>query len=231
MAGPRLIHGTGLLIVCVGVGHGHGAELAGPAGKIRRALQLRRQIHDPQQAAGALVQLPESLKIRQAQIGAVLGSLLLFREEGPLHVDAHGPGAAGGPVLAQGHGRLKGGGQGLVGQGHGGRGKAGHAVSGEIGRHAGEALQVSVGKVRAHGAVGVDIHQPGQHLGAVQVRSTLPGAGEDPVKAAVFHSEAAGDKATVRRKDQSVSKQHLTPPGGLPRQCSGPPGGPFHREA
>ena len=72
--------------------------------------------------------------------------------------------------------------------------------------------------------MGVDIHQTRDHIRAVQIGPAASVAVEDLGKAAIFDHKAAVDKARGG-KHIRIGKQHLTPPAGLPRQCSARRGG------
>ena len=231
MRRPGVKDGGGFVIVCVRVRDRHGAQRPGLFGKGSRARQLRRDVHDAQQAAAALMQGAEGPDVRQTQVGAVLSALFLFGEEGALHVDAHRPCAVGGAVFMEPYRRIERGGQGLVRQGHRGGSEARHAAAGEILAHAREARQIPVGEVGAHRAVGVDIHQTRQHLRAAQVAPAGALAGENLGKTAVFHGKAAADIALTGQKQFGVYKQHLTPRAGSRPRCSGPRGGLSHPAA
>ena len=220
MGRPRLVDGTGLLIACVRVGNRHGAERGCLPGKIRRSRQFGREVHDADKPAAALIELPERLKIRRAQIGRVLGTFLFFGEEGTLHVDSQQSRAARGGLVVKPPGCLIGPLQDCVGQGHGSGGKAGHAVFGQEGRHGFQPLIVSIGEIRAGVAVGMNVDQARDHQRAVEVESVRPLAGEELAEAAVPDREAAADKAR-RRKDLRILKNHIRPPAGWPRRCSG----------
>ena len=224
----RVKHGGSLLIGGVGVRHGDGTPRRRTAGKVRRALQLRRDVHDTQQPLRCVVQPRKGGVVRQAEIGGVLCALPLLGEKRPLHVDACQPGAALRRGAVQPYRRVERRLQHVVGQCHGRGCKGCDAVSGEVGGHLHKAVVIAVGEVRAGVAVGVDIHQTGDDIRAVQVDGRLirrlpQYAGEAPV----LHGEAAGDKAPVH-ENMAICKSHLTPPAGWLPPWTAPPGGIAH---
>ena len=112
-----------------------------------------------------------------------------------------------------------------VGQRHGGGREGGHAAVRQIAGHFHKAVIVAVREVRAGVAMGVDVHQTGNHIRTVKVdaltvRRLLQHMGE----AAVLHREAAGDKAAIH-EDIAVTEPHITPPAGWPPPWTGPRGG------
>ena len=104
-------------------------------------------------------------------------------------------------------GRLKGGGKSLNRQRHGSRGKSGDAVPGKEGRHHLQAVLAPVGKIRPGAAVGMEIHQPGNHLRALQIDIAFREPRNNFREDAVLHPEAAG-KPAVRRKYYCAAKYH-----------------------
>ena len=78
MAGACLINGMGIVIIGIRMRNGNGTELPGLPGKGNCPVELRREIHDPDQPAAAIVQLPECFKIRAAQVASILCAFFLF---------------------------------------------------------------------------------------------------------------------------------------------------------
>ena len=93
-------------------------------------------------------------------------------------------------------------------------------VRGKKGRHDFEPLIIPVGEIRAGIAVGMDVDQAGDHQRTVEIKSFWPLAGEELTEATVPDREAAADKAR-RRKDLRILKNHIRPPAGWLRRCSG----------
>ena len=165
--------GLGVVIVGIGVGDGNGAELLGLCHEFCGAGQLRGHIHNPNQTAAVLIQLPEAFKVRLLQVVRVLGAPLFIGEVGAFHLDAHQPGAALRRLLPQLLGGGEGLGQHLVGQGHGSGGKGGDAAARIEAGHGFQPLVVAVGEVSAGVSVAVDVHQAGNHGGALKIYSVL----------------------------------------------------------
>ena len=161
--------GLGVVVVGIGVGDGHGAQLAGLLHEFRRAGQLGSDVHNAHQAVATLKQGLEALEIRLLQVVGILGTPLLVGKVGAFHLDAHEPGVARGGFCLQ----LLCGSEGLfqhvVGERHGGGGKGGHAAGSIVGRHFFQAIIVAVGEVRAGVAVAVDIHQTGDDGSTLQI--------------------------------------------------------------
>ena len=208
----RVKDGGSLLIAGVGMGHGDGTLLRRAAGKFHRAGQLRGHVRDPQQALRRVIQAGKGVVVRQSEIGGVLRALFLLGEEGALHLDAHQTGAARRGGLMEPHCRAEGRFQHVIGQRHGGGREGGHAVLCQIGGHFHKAVIVAIGEIRAGVAVGVDIHQTGDHIRAVKI-DALPVCRfrQHTGEPAMRHGEAAGDEPAVD-KDISVDKPHITPP-------------------
>ena len=208
----RVKDSGGLLIAGVGVGHGNGTLLRRAVGEFHRAGQLRSHVRDPQQALRRVIEPGKGVIVRQTEIGGVLSALLLLGEKGSLHLNAHQTGAARRGSLMEPYRRAEGRFQHVIGQRHGGGRKGGHAVLCQIGGHFHKTVVVAVGEVRAGIAVGVDIHQTGDHIRAVKI-DTLPFRcfRQHMGEPAMRHGEAAGYEPAVD-KDISVDKPHITPP-------------------
>ena len=125
----------GVAVIGVGVGNRHGAKLLGFFHKLQSAGQLRGHIHNPHQAAAALIELLEALEVRSLQVIGVLGAFLLLGEVGAFHLNAPQHRAALGLLVCQTAGTGKSPFQHLIGQGHGGGGKGGDAALGIVGSH------------------------------------------------------------------------------------------------
>ena len=82
-----------LIVAAVGVGDRDSAVLRGFSDKLKCAGELRGYIHDFNQSAAAVIQLPEGVIVRESQISGVLGALPGLTEEWPLHVDPADGGA------------------------------------------------------------------------------------------------------------------------------------------
>ena len=164
--GDTGIYGSlGMVIVGIGMGDGNRAQLAGLGNKFSGTGQLGGDVHNADQAATLLIQLPEALKIRFLQIVGILGAALLVREVGPLHLDAHETGVTLRSFLHQPLTGSEGLGQHIVRQGHGcGRKGSGTALGVEL-CHFFQAFVIAVGEVSAGVAVAVDFHQAGNHGG------------------------------------------------------------------
>ena len=88
MPGASLKHRQRMLIIRIRVGNGDITQFLSLGGKLHRSRQLRCDVHDLNEAAAALLQLPKRCKIRVLQVSAVLRALFLLAEKRPLHLDA-----------------------------------------------------------------------------------------------------------------------------------------------
>ena len=210
MACPRRIDSRRLLIRRIRMGHGYGTETACLLRKCHGSGQFRRHIHDADQPAAALVELLKSLEIRGPQIGSVLGSFFLLREERSLHMYARDAGTSFRTRAVQGLRGLEGSAQCLVRKCHGSRHEGGDPVGGQIRGHAPQSLRIPVREVRAGSAVRVNIHQPGKHLRAAQIHIPFRRSGKDLREDPVLHPETTGDIA-FRRKYLRMIIQHDDP--------------------
>jgi len=208
MACAMVEYRAGLLVICVRVRDGNRAYRAGLFGKVSRAIQLGRHVHDPDQAAAAALECLEGLEARKSQVRTILGALLLFGEERPLHVDTHHPGAALRPVAAKGTRCLKGLRQRLVGQRHGSGREGGHSAAGQVSRHALQSSGVAIREIGPGIPVGVYVHQPGKDFRPAKVHCAVDVAAcADLQEAPVLHMERAGDKA-LWREDSGIFIPH-----------------------
>ena len=197
----------GVLVVGIGMGNGDGAELFRLRHKLRRAVQLRSQIHDGDQSFAVVIQLSESVIVRKAQVFAVLRTFFLLREERALHLYAQQTGAALDRVLFQlqpGSQRL---GDYIVGQSHRGRGKARHADTRQIVRHFHVALIAAVGKIGVGIAMVVHVDQAGDHISAIQVNRVFF-FNQNVTEFPVHNGKTAGNELETLGKDITVLKIH-----------------------
>ena len=209
MGGARIKDDLRVVVVRVRVCYGYGAQFGCLFREFRRAGKLRSHVHNPDQAAAAVVELFEALKIRLLQVVRVLGAPLLIGEVGAFHLDAHEPGGALLGLVRH----CPGGGEGLlqyvVGQGHGGGGKGGDTNLGVPPGHGPQTLQAAVGEVRAGVAVAVDIHQAGDDRSAAQVHRVLgDGIGQNPAKTAVLYLKGAGMEPEIGCENSGVLIKH-----------------------
>ena len=221
----RVKDGSSLLVAGVGMGDGDGDLIGRGLDELQRAGQLRGHVRDPQQALRRVIQPDKGVVVRQSEIGNVLGALLLLGEERPLHLNTHQLCTALRLRFMEPHRRAEGRFQHVIGQRHRGGGEGGHAVLRQIGGHFHKTVIIAVGEVRAGVAVGVDIHQTGDHICAVKVDAlSVRRFRQHMGEPAVRHREAAGDEPAVD-KDISVDKPHITPPADWPPPWTGPRGG------
>ncbi len=231
MAGPGGKDRRGVLIAAVGVRDGDRAELRGLLGKVRRARQLRRHVHDAHQSLAGLVQRAERLEVRQAEVRAVLRALFLLGEERPLHLDANQAGTAGVFCTVIVRRRAERAREHVIRQRHRRGSERRDTVLCQIARHRPDAVRVAVGKIRAGVAVVVDINQAGDHACAAKIRARRVGTlRQDLAEPPVLDGECAADKA-LRRENFCMFKQHREPPADWPRPSTGRRGGISHPAA
>ena len=81
--GASLKHRQRMLIIRIRVGNGDITQFLSLGGKLHRSRQLRCDVHDLNEAAAALLQLPKRCKIRVLQVSAVLRALFFSLKNGP----------------------------------------------------------------------------------------------------------------------------------------------------
>ena len=109
----------------------------------------------------------EQLGVGSVQVVRVLGAALLQTQEGALQMDPGHLGPIGGaPEIAD---SLHGLGEDRLLQRHGGGAPGSDAASGIVAGHLHQALRAPVAGVLVHGPVGVDVDEPRDQIGAMQI--------------------------------------------------------------
>ena len=209
--GSGLIGGQGLVVPGGGVGHADGADLGGFPDEVHAVFDLRGQVHLADAAAGELVQLGKEVEVRRQQVLQNVGPPLFHGKEGPFHVDADHPCAAGlglGELAVVAEDlpqrvRLQGGG------GAQGGGDAGLQIGV---RHGLKGLLGAIAEVGAAAAVGVDVHKagdqplPGDVLDLVAVFRQIRAHLRD---FSVLDPDVRLFKGAVFHENQAVFEQHV----------------------
>ncbi|MPM81958.1 hypothetical protein SDC9_129016 [bioreactor metagenome] len=179
------------LISYLRVRQGHAAQRLGPGDKIAGAVVLRRDVHQPDQAPGQVVQPPKLVKVRRAHVFRLLRALFPGGDIRPLQVDA-----ANGRALRPLFGAGADGSQrvfyALLRKGHGCGTEGGHALPHQVRRHADQGLRRGVAGIVARAAVNVKVDK-------------------------ARHNEAARKihRLAVRRKLLSDVRNHAVPDGNV----------------
>ena len=199
----------GIVIGAVGVGDGYGAKILGLCHEFGSAGQLGSDVHDGDQAAAAVIQLLEAIKIRLLQIVGVLGTTLLVGEVGAFHLDTTQNAEAFDVFVHQ----LSGVGEGLfqhiVGQGHGSGGEGGDTAFGVVAGHGLQTLVIAVGEVGAGVAVAVDFDQTGDHGGTLQVNGIGGNSfGQNFAENAVLYFKSAGVEGEIGGENAGIFIEH-----------------------
>ena len=168
----------GLVVVGVSVGNGDGAELAGLLNEFVGAGGLRCDNHQADNAAAAVIQPLELLKIRRAHILGLLSALFAHGNIGAFQMDTQHPGAALFRLIHAGAGRSQGAGNALLRQGHGGGAERSHPVAEQKAAHGADGLYGAVAGVLPVAAVNVDVHKTGYGGEPSGVKDLFPVLGQ-----------------------------------------------------
>ena len=124
-------------------------------------------------------------------------------------MNAQQPGAILGGVILKSLANSKGRCQGFVWQGHGCRHEGSDALCRQIGGHLLQTFRIGVGKIGAHTAVNVDVHQSGDHRCALQIYSIFgDGIRQYLTEHAVDHLESACPESEILSENSCVFIKH-----------------------
>ena len=163
--GKRLLR---LRKIRLGMRNGDGAEPARIADQLLRPLALRRNIQQFDNAAAALVIIPESPPVRRTDIFPLLRAFAVNGEIGALHIDSGNPCAGPGmlhavPDIIQRRADF------FTGDRHCGRAERGDPLGSQVSRHPLQPLPAGIAGVHPYAGMNMDIDKAGYERTAGKV--------------------------------------------------------------